>query len=458
MSKEPAFEWLVADDEQTWDKWEQCRSSDQGLLGATLIHRSRCYPICAWGLVLLLAAGAGYWQWRSAAEQRQVRTELQAIVNEQIGQARVEQQPPLAALPMQRGPAGAGITVQTVTLRDDTVMAQVTIAVPAAEARRVTWFYKQGAGGWQRTVPNVRFWGTPENLETTYFRFAFHTGDAAVVRAVTDRIDDRYRRLRSSLGLSPFVTGKETITVSVEATLLPDHYQIYQEGPMVISAPALYEAPFSLSETEILAQAVTLLLGAKVLQEWSRTAAVHDGGLRWPPMMTALRLWQLWEGDGPLAIGHYEIVQGLYAVRQDPSGRSMQRELPASYDQICTAFQTWHLSAKLLIPLACSSEDPQFWYAQPAPRHVKELARPLSPEDIWLAKKMDTHGEAVALATLIEYIVAVYGRARLPMLLSAFSHHHTWETLIPAVFDCSATEFETGWHQYMVEHYNVVLP
>lgn len=227
---------------------------------------------------------------------------------------------------------------------------------------------------------------------------------------------------------------------------------------MTVAAPALYTAPLTLSETVILSQAVMLLLGTKVLQEWSQTVAMPDEEIRWSLMTNALRLWQIWETGGPLAIGRREIVQGLYNTQQDLSDRATRRQLPSNYDQICTAWQTWHLSAKRLIPLACSDEDPEFWYAQPAPLRLKDLARPLGPADIWLNKKTDEPGEVVALATMLEYVVAEYGGSSLPALLTAFGHHRTWETLIPTVFNTSAAEFEHGWHQYLVDHDGVVLP
>lgn len=459
MSKQPKFEWLIADQEETWEQWEERRLSEQTRLDATTARRRRVYRICMWGLVLLLAAGASYWQWRQRiVAKQQMRTTLQAIVDQQKHEARVDQASPLAVLSVPHDVAGARITVQTVTLRDDKAMAQVTIAMPATEPRRTTWFYEQSATGWQRSRPDLRFWGAPESLETPYFRFIMRNHDAPAVHAVADYLDARYPILRSTLGLSPFVREQTTIIVTVEAAPLPDQHLAYAGGPMTVAAPALYTAPISLSETEILSQAVMLLLGTKVLQEWSETVTIPDEGLRWPIMMTALRLWQIWETAGPLAIGRREIVQGLYHTQQDLSGRSMRRQLPASYDQICTAFQTWHLSAKLLIPLACSAEDPEFWYAQPAPLHLRDLARSLGPEDIWLNPKTDAPGEVVALATLLEYVVEEYGRSSLPALLIAFGHHRTWETLIPTVFNTSAAKFEHGWHQYLVNHYSVVLP
>jgi hypothetical protein len=57
------------------------------------------------------------------------------------------------------------------------------------------------------------------------------------------------------------------------------------------------------------------------------------------------------------------------------------------------------------------------------------------------------------MATLIEYAVATYGRERLPVLVASLRQHHTWETLVPTVFDVSATEFEAGWQVHLAARY-----
>lgn len=54
---------------------------------------------------------------------------------------------------------------------------------------------------------------------------------------------------------------------------------------------------------------------------------------------------------------------------------------------------------------------------------------------------------------LVEYILQAYGYAQIPVLLDAFATHSTWETLIPAVFDMTASEFEDNWHAYLIEKY-----
>jgi hypothetical protein len=64
-------------------------------------------------------------------------------------------------------------------------------------------------------------------------------------------------------------------------------------------------------------------------------------------------------------------------------------------------------------------------------------------------------GQTVALATLVEYAVATYGRERLPALVTGLGQSDSWETLLPAVYGVSAAEFEAGWLAYLKAHYGV---
>jgi hypothetical protein len=59
----------------------------------------------------------------------------------------------------------------------------------------------------------------------------------------------------------------------------------------------------------------------------------------------------------------------------------------------------------------------------------------------------------VVLATLIEYAVATYGHERLSTLMAGMGHYDTWDTLIPAVYGVSPTEFEAGRQAYMRKNY-----
>jgi hypothetical protein len=59
----------------------------------------------------------------------------------------------------------------------------------------------------------------------------------------------------------------------------------------------------------------------------------------------------------------------------------------------------------------------------------------------------------VSTETILEYIVATYGKEQLPLMLSALGQYQSAETLIPAVFGVSSAEFEAGWLKYLAKQY-----
>ena len=90
---------------------------------------------------------------------------------------------------------------------------------------------------------------------------------------------------------------------------------------------------------------------------------------------------------------------------------------------------------------------------------LDQLAVPLRPGE-YIEEPDSVHrigypGQAVAMATLIEYAVVTYGRERLPTLVAGLRSHDRWATLIPAVYGVSAAEFEAGWQAYLVAHYGL---
>jgi hypothetical protein len=118
---------------------------------------------------------------------------------------------------------------------------------------------------------------------------------------------------------------------------------------------------------------------------------------------------------------------------------------------------------QLHIPLLCAELDRRDWYiagwqVADFPRHLAQLAA-LPSAAAHRAQRDDAQpahpGQAVALATLIEYAVATYGRERLPALVVGLGHYDTWNTLLPAVFGVSAAEFEAGWQAYLADRYAV---
>lgn len=480
----PKLEWLVAESEAEWARMQRERAASnatsQPLLPAWCKRR---HLVGACGLVLVLLIGIGYLYWRNArAERQQIYTEVQAVEDQQIRLINQE----LLTLPnhlidpqvertwrdyfasewvhtftnQQGGNTITDSKIQQVQVQGDTALVQILLSVQGADAithtLRTTRFYRRTAAGWQRTNPDLRFWGAAERMETAHFRFDFHTRDTPAVLAVADHIDERYLALRHTFGLPPPGQEKVTITVAVETAPLPNMYLTYKRGTMVVPAPALQQTLVSLTETEILDQSIALHLSERVLKEWFDTVKLDYESVNWQQLQFALRLWQIWAFDGPLAVGRYPIVHELYADRYG-AARDHNRRPPTHYSQICMTYQAWHLSPDLLLPMTCSEYDPYLWYAQVALLHLKPLAQPTNT-NTELSEMDRGQSEVIALTTMIEYIVTEYGQEVLPDFLNAFSQQKDWETLIQTVFHYSVTEFEAGWHQYLVDQYDIVLP
>lgn len=480
----PNLEWLVAESEAEWARMQReqaaSNTTSHPLLPAWYKRR---HLVGACGLVLILLVGIGYLYWYNArAERQQIYTEVQAVEDQQI---RLINQK-LLMLPdhlidpqvgrtwrgyfasewvhtlknQQGGNTMTDSKIQQMDVQGDTALVQLLLSVQGADAithtLRTTRFYRQTAAGWQRTNPDLRFWGAAERIETAHFRFSFYTRDTPAVLAVADHIDERYLALRRTFGLPSPGQEKVTIAVTVETAPLPNMYLTYKGGTMVVPAPALQQTLVSLTEAEILDQSIALLLSERMLKEWFDTRKLDHKVLNWQQLQSALRLWQIWAFDGPLAVGRYTIVHELYADHHS-TARDRKRRPPTHYSQICMTYQAWNLSPDLLLPMTCSDYDPYLWYAQFALLHLKPIPSS-SHANAQRSEMSSAQNEVIALTTMIEYMVTEYGQEVLPKFLNAFSQQKDWETLIQTVFHCSIAEFETGWHQYLVDRYDIVLP
>jgi hypothetical protein len=117
------------------------------------------------------------------------------------------------------------------------------------------------------------------------------------------------------------------------------------------------------------------------------------------------------------------------------------------------------------IPLLCAEPQAEarnvFWLRFRAPlTHLDLLALAMSP-DTYIGQSSASYvphpGQTVALATLIDYAVATYGRERLPALVAGLGRYDSWGNLIPVVYGISASEFERGWQAYLAARYGVFL-
>jgi hypothetical protein len=231
----------------------------------------------------------------------------------------------------------------------------------------------------------------------------------------------------------------------------------------IVPSPAVYQAPVELTDADLLAQSLVLPLLAQVLAQARERYAI---GQPWQSLLDGLGLWQVWDLDLPLASWREEVVKWIYV--DWPATRPGQSVvLPAHHRELCAVHRLWLRSpTQIGIPLLCADPDWEAWYSTPLGLReplirLDQLAVSVPPDESLgpLSSSYMPHlGQTVALATLVEYTVATYGRERLPALLAGLGQSDSWDTLIPAVYGVSPAAFEAGWRVYLAERYAVSLP
>jgi hypothetical protein len=352
------------------------------------------------------------------------------------------------------------LTLTQIEFQGEYAIARVLIGTRGAPLHRQTRFYQYTPDGWRQTTPEATLWGPERRLETPSFVFHFRQRDVAVVTAVAPQVETLYRTMRHNLGLEGAPgTPKLVLEVSVTQPPAPTKSWFRAPKPIIVSSPALYRAPIVRTDSELLAQSLALPLFEHVVAQARQR---HPIPATWQPLENALRLWQVWELDLPLAAWRVDIVQWIYSAQPTNPPRQAGR-LPPRYHEFCADHTIWLLSPlQIDVPLFCTDQDQErryfFWLeAFDPPRRLAQLGVPLAPAmalggDIPPVGQPD---QPVVLATLIDYAVVTYGRDRLPALLAGLQQHNSWETLVPAVFGVSVAEFEAGWQAYLATQYGV---
>jgi hypothetical protein len=291
-------------------------------------------------------------------------------------------------------------------------------------------------------------------LVITHFVILYREVDAAAVYQLAARLEARYVKLRGDLGLSATSANTYTIEVATDQVqnLFSFNYLTRKmsvtsptllSGPTLLTGPKLLAAPVEIPAATLLEEATLYPLARFVLYE-----AIDQHGLRWKKnfypwrtIVAGIPLWELWDEGGPLSTGHEEIIRWLYANGKNPGAA---KALPDGYERLCRVYRIWQISPRdLYLPLACRPSDQH-------PAHFPALPA------TWLQPQSESESEfaiAVMNETLIEYIVATYGRDQLPALLTATGSYSDKVTLIHALFGISAADFEAGWQNYLEAHY-----
>lgn len=324
---------------------------------------------------------------------------------------------------------------------------------------RQTRLYRRDVGGWYAAAPSAALWGAPRTLETTYFIFHYYALDSEAVAEAAIKLDAFYPDLAASYPLDPASNGKRQIWVSPEYSLAGP-INTSSGAALEIASPAINLAPTTISEGDILAQAVLLGL-LKALSDQSIEHQLPDlsrdyeATTRVYALLESLRLWQLWSTDLPLAALHKPTIEWLFANVQG------KRFPPAFNAQLCSLHELWRAAPYAMqIPIFCGDarqveryEAGRYLLFAP-PRSLAEIhlfatAMPDEPYQPLI------EAQRVGLATVLDYAATTYGRQSLAKLIANAVSHSTWETLIPASFGVPVSVFETGWQAHLHNYYGV---
>jgi hypothetical protein len=493
------FDWQLCQSDTEWAAVSQAQ--------APIAPRPRS-PIRRFlplGLGLLLLLTAGGLRWHSVQTERAaVEAALAHTANAEIGtDAPIED--PLTALPATRSSAtnlphelpaqglqrlaqsSLGLQAQdrpmldphspdggavTRLLRVAGDVAVVEVTLPASHdqpALRQTRVYQRTGSDWVRIAPSATYWGSPLQWEGEHLIFRYYAYDTQAVAAVAAPLDARYAELhRLFLGEPP----TQKLAAVVDPAQPPGQIATRTgvTNPLVVASPGVYLAPASISDAELLAQSLLLaLLNDLKAQALQRNAGAsfqqQAEHARVDQLLEGVQLWQLWQGELPLASWREPVVQWVFSDAR-PSVPAPGEVAPAFRAELCAMHRLWMATPfELDLPLTCHDSIDQAegyfsWRRSTAPPlRLAQVPLMTAEQLIWAyssAYSPSPHPAAeVALATVLAYAADTYGPERIPLLLAEAGCQEGWATLIPAVFGVNADEFETGWQAYLAHQYGI---
>jgi hypothetical protein len=466
LMREPiaAIEWQIAESDADWERL-YIPSTPEQTPAADPPPRLKRY-LTVVGALLVALIGAGGWGWR---------TDLATLPQPAVD-VRTQQEPGAMSHYGDRAifdgagalnatdwwyQYGRDVAQPIIEFQGDWAVTGVIQQTAHGQlAYRRARFYRRTDAGWLQTEPDATLWGPERSLETPYFVYHFRQTDAPAVIAVAPQIDTLYATMRRDFGLPPI--GAEKLVIEVSVTHSPVYPLFQRRNPerfvmddrLVVASPALSLAPAELTDADLLAQSIALPLLEIVSKEASERYRI---GASWQPVLKGLRLWQVWNMDLPLSAWREDLVHWVYFERP---GASLEQRIvlpPEQYEQLCASHALWMEAPTMLgIPLLCNELDWEVWYVETwGPRHLPTRLNQilLPPPDGYPYEGTPAWGQSIALATLVEYAVATYGRERLPALVTGLGQYNTWDTLLLAVYGVSATDFEAGWQAYLAAHY-----
>lgn len=281
---------------------------------------------------------------------------------------------------------------------------------------------------------------------TEHLRIYAGGPDVALVESNAAELAKRQAEMFGKVGLlqnrpSPAPDGRLVVQVQGGQRAHWDRVS----GQIVLSSPLLQSKSVPLDQTLLLHQSWAVALGEGAVQEAGDYYRVPYG---WLPLLDGLRLWLLWEGDGPLTVSKRRIVQWL----GDPSTKGLSLDEVAD---ICRVFGFWRLSPlDYAIPVGCDQSGYFMPSPIPLPTQLSALAPIYPPKDsledqYTPAQPQPNKAVSVALSMLFDYATERFGEDAIARLLAGLAEHPDWESLIPGVYGVSAQELEADWQVWL---------
>lgn len=471
------IEWIVAESDDDWDRLATLTHPDKNL------RRRRSHSRWVVAGLFLLLVGIGSWVWpakqvttlppsvtmtvpeqqesgKAAPDLDSLRADLSGALSESPpgGQSFPKDSAWLIGTTIQAPATSPYITIPTLEMQGDTAVALVVMhSQYGTPLFRQTRFFRYSDNGWQETEPDVTLWGPERSLETPNFLFRYLQNDESTVKAIAPQIETLYTTLHRNFGLL-MVPAAEKLLIEISVAQNPGNTMLWYNVPdrIIVPSPARYRAPAQITDAKLLEQSIALALLEIVLTNASQEHAIGES---WQHMLDGLLLWQLWAMDEPLSAWRGEIVQWLYSDFSTDPGVPLV--LPDHYAELCAGHKLWLASpVNIGIPFVCGGQSPEElhwagWRRYGPLTRLDQILVPLQQFGGPTQPPVSHPGQTVAIATLIEYAVATFGRERMPHLGAGLGQYKSWETLITAVYGVSIEEFEAGWQAYLTSQYGI---
>lgn len=463
------IDWIVAENEEVW----QASQSATPIEVVSSPRRRQTLALAILVTALLLLTGG--WLWQQTVPAKAPPTNFSSIfVHEEH------------TLTHTIGLLDASVQVGSIQHLGDHVMARVIAYYPVdgkMRAYRETHFFEKSASILLRIPPDPTLMGPIRTLQIPHFTILYPAVDADAVYETASKLERLYAKLRADFGVpaveanavytievaaggtsSLFATSPSKRTIRIPArSSTGNTIEVSAGGEMalfVISAsqrtisvlsPSTLSAPEEITAADLLYQAIVYPLAHLTLQESIAIRLDREQNyVTISPVQSALILWEFWDEGGPLTNGRDDIMRWVY---KNSINESRQHTLPDGWRSICRAYHIWRATPWYTsIPLTCSQFDTSVLMPWPPPTLDTKWPQPTSQSGQYSNTEPPFHS-TLTMVTIIDYIVATYGREKLPELATALVENPNKEQLIPTLFGCSVAEFEAGWQAYLTQHF-----